>query len=250
MIEIGNNMRHHKLRDKLRDCIFPFVLPLSGIKIKYRLNVINKCNTIPGKPVIYACNHSQFSDIPMAVKAIGKRCYILLGKQKLYITDYIFFNLLGAVWVDRKDKDDRTASKHRILNILDRGQSVLWFPEGTWNLSDNLLMLPMRWGIIETASMADAQIIPMALMYDREKKKCYAKFSQPIYGEQLTDCRNGIQSLRDAVATLRYELMEKCTEVQPRCVQSSEAWQREKKDIIAEYPPLDWKYEKSVIYKG
>lgn len=122
-------MRHHKLRDKLRDCIFPFVLPLSGIKIKYRVNVINKCNTIPGKPTIYACNHSQFSDIPMAVKAIGKRCYILLGKQKLYIADYIFFNLLGAVCVDRKDKDDRTASKHRILNILDRGQSVLWFPE-------------------------------------------------------------------------------------------------------------------------
>lgn len=135
-------MRHHKLRDKLRDCIFPFVLPLSGIKIKYRLNVINKCNTIPGKPVIYACNHSQFSDIPMAVKAIGKRCYILLGKQKLYIADYIFFNLLGAVWVDRKDK-----------------------------------------------------------------KECYAKFSEPIYGEQLTDCRNGIQLLRDSIATLRYELM-------------------------------------------
>ena len=158
--------------------------------------------------------------------------------------------MLGAVWVDRKDKDDRTASKHRILNILDRGQSVLWFPEGTWNLSDNLLMLPMRWGIIETAHKSDAQIIPMALMYDRDKKECYAKFSEPIYGEQLTNFRNGIQLLRDSIATLRYELMEEYVEVQPRCVQSSEAWQREKKDIIAEYPPLDWEYEKSVIYKG
>lgn len=56
--------------------------------------------------------------------------------------------------------------------------------------------------------------------------------------------------MRDSIATLRYELMEEYTEVQPRCVQSSEAWQREKKDIIAEYPPLDWEYEKSVIYKG
>ena len=126
----------------------------------------------------------------------------------------------------------------------------MWFPEGTWNLSNNLLMLPMRWGIIETASMADAQIIPMALMYDREKKECYAKFSQPLYGEQLADFWNGIQSLRDAVATLRYELMEEYVEVHPRCVQSAEVWQKEKNDVIAEYPPLDWEYEKSVIYKG
>ncbi len=243
-------MKHHNLRDKLRDCIFPFILPLSAVRIKYKVNVINKCNTIPDKPVIYACNHSQFSDIPMAIRAIGRRSYILMGKQKLYIADYIFFNLLGAVWVDRKDKKDRAVVKNKILNILDRGQSVLWFPEGTWNLSDNILMLPMRWGIIETAHKADAQIIPMALMYDRDKKECYAKFSEPIYGEQLTDCRNGIQLLRDSIATLRYELMEECTEIQPRYRLSSESWQRENKDIIAEYPPLDWKYEKSVIYKG
>lgn len=155
-------MKHHKLRDKLRDCIFPFVLPLLAVKIKYKVNVINKCNII----------------------------------------------------------------------------------------SDNLLMLPMRWGIIETAYTAGAQIIPMALMYDRDKKECYAKFSEPIYGEQLTDCRNGIQLLRDSIATLRYELMEECGKVQPRYILQSELWQKENKDIIAEYPPLDWQYEKSVIYKG
>lgn len=88
-------------------------------------------------------------------------------------------------------------------------------------------MLPMRWGIIETAHKSDAQIIPMALMYDRDKKECYAKFSQPLYGEQLADFWNGIQLLRDSIATLRYELMEEYTEVQPRCVQSAEVWQKE-----------------------
>ena len=235
-------MRHHKLRDKLRDCIFPFVLPLSGIKIKYRLNVINKCNTIPGKPTIYACNHSQFSDIPMAVKAIGKRCYILLGKQKLYITDYIFFNLLGAVWVDRKDKKDRAVIKNKILNILDRGQSVLWFPEGTWNLSDNLLMLPMRWGIIEVADKAQAQIVPMAIQYDRKTKECFVKFAEPIYGK-------GIQMLRNIMATLRWELMGEFSNVVVRDEVGHQRMEVEKNEIIKEYPPLDWEYEKSVIYK-
>lgn len=47
------------------------------------------------------------------------------------------------------------------------------FPEGTWNLTENLLMLPMKWGIIDIAKETGAQIIPTALEYDREQKKCF-----------------------------------------------------------------------------
>ena len=62
----------------------------------------------------------------------------------------------------------RSDAKAKILFYLRHGQSILWFPEGTWNLTDNLLMLPMRWGIIETADKAQAQIVPMAIQYDRK----------------------------------------------------------------------------------
>ena len=73
--------------------------------------LVNEYEWIPDKPVIYACNHSQFSDIPIATRAIGKRSYILLGKQKLYLIDRIFFHLLGAIWVDRKDKEHKKKVK-------------------------------------------------------------------------------------------------------------------------------------------
>jgi len=95
------------------------------------------------------------------------------------LIDRIFFNLLGAIWVDRKNKKETAKVKDKILRYLKRGQSILWFPEGTWNLTENMLMLPMRWGIIEVAHKADGQIIPMAIRYDRKNKKCQVKFPPP-----------------------------------------------------------------------
>lgn len=172
-------MKKKRWNDRVKDILFPVILPLSGIKIRYEVDLVNECERIPDKSVIYACNHSQFSDIPIATRAIGKRSYILLGKQKLYLIDRIFFHLLGAIWVDRKDKEHKKKVKEKILCYLNRGQSILWFPEGTWNLTENLLMLPMRWGIIEAAHKAGGQIVPMAIRYDRKNKKCQVKFSPP-----------------------------------------------------------------------
>lgn len=80
-------------------------------------------------------------------------------------------------------------------------------------MTDNLLMLPMWWGIIETADKAQAQIVPMAIQYDRKKKECFVKFAEPIYGEKLTDYCIGIQMLCDTMATLRWELMERCLKI-------------------------------------
>lgn len=242
------SVKEQRIGDEIRDALYPVVLPLSNIKIRYKITPINSCETLPDKPVIYACNHSQFTDIPIAMKATRKRSYTLLGKQNLYRMDRIFFNLLGTIWVDRKDRKERSDAKAKILFYLKHGQSILWFPEGTWNLTDNLLMLPMRWGIIEIADKAQAQIIPMAIQYDRKTKDCFVKFAEPIYGEKLADYRIGIQMLRDIMATLRWELMEGSLKITAREEVGNQRLKEEKNEIIKEYPPLDWEYEKSVIY--
>ena len=38
----------------------------------------------------------------------------------------------------------------------------MYFPEGTWNLSSNLPMLPCYWGIVDVAKKGNAIIIPVA----------------------------------------------------------------------------------------
>lgn len=38
----------------------------------------------------------------------------------------------------------------------------MYFPEGTWNLSPNLPVLPCFWGIVEIAQKGNAIIVPVA----------------------------------------------------------------------------------------
>ena len=74
-------------------------------------------------------------------------------------------------------------------------------------------------------------------------------FTPPLYGEELANYKNGIQKLRDMMSTLRWELMEEYSEIEKRENVDLRSFEKEKIKIIEEYPPLDWEYEETVIYK-
>ena len=137
------------------------------------------------------------------------------------------------------------ASKDAIVGYLKKGQSVLWFPEGTWNLTDNLLIMPLKWGVIEIAKEADAQIVPAALRYDRTENVCQVKFGQPITDSQLEDKAEAIQNLRDTMATLRWDLL--CRE-EPCRHDDIPKLREDKYCAVEEYPYYDFDYEQSCVF--
>ena len=71
----NGSVKEQGIGDEIRNALYPIVLSFSNIKIRYRITLINSCETVPDKPVIYAYNHFQFTDIPIAMKATGKRSY-------------------------------------------------------------------------------------------------------------------------------------------------------------------------------
>ncbi len=231
---------------RLRTAIYPLSILLSKTKVKYKIEIQNEYISINDKPIIFACNHSAFPDIPIALRAINKHCYTLIGKQNLAFADKIFFFLSGAIWVDRKDKTDTLKTKQRIIEYLKKNKSVLWFPEATWNLTDNLLMLPMRWGIIEVAQMANAKIIPMAIDYDKDKMLCRISFGEPFVAEDFTK-QQGIINLRNIMATLRWDFISE--QKSKRNELDIHKEQEKLFQAVYDYPPLNWDYEKSCIYQ-
>ena len=96
--------------------MFPVILPLSGMKIRYEVKVVNACELIPNKPVIYACNYSQFSDIPIATRAIGKSSYTLLGKQKLCCMRGNGYLRKARVWPEHISEHSRNIAEE-ILTV-------------------------------------------------------------------------------------------------------------------------------------
>lgn len=190
-----------------KDLLRPVLNLLAGFRIPYQVMIEQPCRLLPDRPVIYAANHSCFADGPIMGRITKKRSYILCGRQRLGFSDWLYFMLNGVVFADRGDKEDRAACKLALEAYLNRGRSVVMFPEGTWNLTDNMLMLPMKWGIIETARNTGAQIIPTVLTYDRERKKCSVRFGEALVFAPEDDRLEAVTVLRDIFATMRWEAM-------------------------------------------
>jgi len=247
-IQQGKQIIDNEKQIKLKNIINPTLLQVSKVAIKYKIIKENKYSKKDGHPIIFAVNHYSAQDTPIICNSINERGYILAGKQNLAFIDEIFFNLYGSIFVDRKDKEDMIASKKAMEEYLKKNQSIIMFPEGTWNLSDELLMLPMKWGIIDVAQETDAQIIPVNLDYNRETKECRVTFGEPILPDNYRTKKEQIDELRDIMATMRWKSMEKQPIVKRTDLDKEKA-RAELKQVLKEYPLLDAEYENSIIFK-
>lgn len=84
----------------------------------------------------------------------------------------------------------------------------MYFPEGTWNLSPNLPVLPFYKGIIDVALEANAIIIPVAVeQYGKQFiTKIGSNFDPQTYGEQGK--AEALATLRNQMAQLKWEIWE------------------------------------------
>lgn len=230
-----------------KDLIRPVLSLIASFRVPYKVIIEQPCCPLPDKPVIYAVNHFSFADTPIMGRITPKRSYILLGKQRLGFSDWLYFILNGVIFVDRKDKEDMVASKLAMTAYLSKGCSILMFPEGTWNLTENQLMMPMKWGVIDVAKETGAQIVPTVLEYSREQKQCFVRFGKPMVVSPKDSKAEAIAALRDTMASMRWDFWER-----------KGLFSREELDLdaerqnlfysVEEYPPIDWEYESSCIY--
>lgn len=91
------------------------------------------------KQYVFVANHVSNLDAAMLVKVI-RQPFRPLGKielQRLPIFGYIYKQVV--VVVDRSDAEHRRQSLQNLLNVMKRGISVIIFPEGTFNESNEPL---------------------------------------------------------------------------------------------------------------
>ena len=231
----------------LKELLRPVLSLIASFRVPYKVIVEQPCRPLPGRPAIHVVNHFSFADTPIMGRITPRRAYILLGKQRLGFSDWLYFILNGVIFVDRKDKEDMAASKKAMIAYLHKGCSVTMFPEGTWNLTENQLMMPMKWGVIDTAKETGAQIIPTVLEYDRDKKKCFVRFAEPMVFAPEDNKAEAIRALRDTMATMRWDFWER-NGIYVRAALDLEAEHKKLRYSIEEYPPIDWAYESSCIY--
>lgn len=229
-----------------RDGFHDALMALAGSALQFRVIADNDYIPLPDRPIIFTGNHYCGQDVIVACKVIHGRVQIVAGKQPLTAVDEFFFNANGTIFVDRKDKEDTAACKRAMEALLKSGQNVIIFPEGTSNVSDELLMYPMKWGVIEVARRTGAQIIPVVLHYDKERMECHVHFSDPMIMDRVTNA-DGIRWLRDTTASVRWEYWER-NGLFFRADMDIEQERAENKRLLLSYKLLDYDYEKSVVF--
>ena len=243
-IIIGGNyfMLHKKLGIFVHDCTYLIFKTLFKLIRKHQFYFVNK-QPILKSNVIYAVNHSCKFDIPYVCEAINRHCYVLVGKQPLYLIDRILFNFNGVIWVDRQCKKSRKQSMKKLISIINNGGNILLFPEGTWNLTPSKPMLPLYWGVVDIARVTNRPIIPVVLEYN--KNKCIISFGQCFRVTENDDKSYKIKELRDIFASLKWNIWEKSTKFEAQ----NDDWEKIIKQRLIEYPKLDYDYELSCIRK-
>lgn len=115
--------------------------------------------------------------------------------------------LNGLVYCDTESKSDRKIAKE----VLKNNKNLLIYPEGVWNLTPNLLSLPLFPGIIDIAKDTGADIVPIAAeQYDKD---FFVNIGQNITVEHSSGNVNSYfekkkEELRTALATIKWEIFE------------------------------------------
>lgn len=160
-------MAHEKLHARARERgVNPFVYWLvrailqPAFHIYFRLSRIGREHISEAGPVIIAANHRSFLD-PFVIGLLVRRPIYYLSKQELFRNRFAawLLNSLGAFPVDRGNGDE--ASMETARAILERGDCVLIFPEGTRTRPGSLGR--PRCGVGRLALETGAPVIPVAV---------------------------------------------------------------------------------------
>jgi 1-acyl-sn-glycerol-3-phosphate acyltransferase len=134
-------------------------------RLFFRLRIIHRERMIQSGPVILAMNHQSFLDPPLAGTACDRAIYFLARRTLLDVP------LLG--WILPKlnvipvnqEGVDRSAIK-ALIRVLQAGNGVLFFPEGSRTLDGNLQAVEPGLGLVIAKTLAP--VVPMRIFGARE----------------------------------------------------------------------------------
>jgi 1-acyl-sn-glycerol-3-phosphate acyltransferase len=131
----------------------------TAILIYFRLRRLGR-EHIPEGGVILAANHRSFLD-PFAIGCCIGRPIYFVAKRELFRRPLIgwFLNCMGAFPIRRGESDEESMAT--ALALLERGEAIVIFPEGT-RIRTGSLAKPKR-GVGRLALQSGAPVVPIAI---------------------------------------------------------------------------------------
>ena len=199
---------------KLRRVLHPILvwsMKVNHILGKQKITILGDRRIQTDRPIVYAATHIGWDDIEMILSSIGAHAYLFWGDPHENYRDINGFllDINGIIVCDTRDKTDRYVGKETCVKWLGQGGNLLIFPEGAWNVTESLPVMPLYSGTAETAIRTGAEIVPLAI--ERYGQNYTINIGRNISVANLTIEKKHqlTESLRDAIATLKWEIWER-----------------------------------------
>jgi 1-acyl-sn-glycerol-3-phosphate acyltransferase len=201
-----------KLRRRLARGIARFLFTWIGMP--FRVEGGESLKT--GGPRIVAPNHASYLDaIVLTALLPPEFAYVVKREFEKSFISRIFLRRLGSIFVERFDAAQSAGETRKAMDALERGESLVIFPEGTFRRYPGLL--PFRMGTFAVAVDAAVPVVPVAIQGTRSLLRNgswllrHGRMSvtvAPAVHPEGTGWHAGIQ-LRDRV---RAAILERCGE--------------------------------------
>jgi 1-acyl-sn-glycerol-3-phosphate acyltransferase len=157
---------HGRLANVLRETAGRFVLaPLMNAYTRRRVDGIDNLRGLSG-PIVFVANHASHLDTPAILRALPrrwrKRTVVAAAADYFYkrkIVAVAVTLLFNTVPIERRTGRATSRAMTHIDRLLDRGNSLLLFPEGTRNRTGSVGRL--RFGAAKIAREHGAMIVPI-----------------------------------------------------------------------------------------
>lgn len=225
-------------------------LKLCGVKIQE----LNKWNHNGCKrPIIFVPTHIGKIDIEVVYACINEHALLLSGTEERMhgSLDGIFLEANRVNYVERGHKGDRKNSVIKMAQDLKHGFNLLWFAEGTWNLSANRLVYPISYSVVKLALECNAEIVPIGL--NQIDRTVYVKFGERFKPDAEKELSESIAELRDTLATLKWDIYEYMQEHEEQGVVNRKTldcnyWSDFLVERVKEWPMTDLEEEFNYIF--
>lgn len=158
------------------------------------LQVIGRENLPSEGPVLYVATHKSVFDIVILLTLIDSPT-LFIGKKEVADMPFVhkWFDALGCIYIDREDKKQALKSIMQGIQELRNGQSIVLFPEGTRNMSNEINHF--KEAGFRLATKSQVPIVPIALsntykIFEEKKRiqktKVVVHIGQAIETKDLT----------------------------------------------------------------
>jgi 1-acyl-sn-glycerol-3-phosphate acyltransferase len=128
--------------------------------------LVRGVENLPTGACVLVANHASYLDGILVVAALSRQ-FSFVAKRELkdQFIPRIYLQHIGTEFVERFEFEGSVEGVKRLLERMQAGQSLIFFPEGTFYRAPGLL--PFRMGAFVIAAQAGVPIVPMTIRGSR-----------------------------------------------------------------------------------